>query len=135
MREIADAGLIIAALDPLDRHHRWAVESFQQNAPFHTCDVILAEAAAVTRAPARVLQFVARGDLILDPAFVLARELPAVLSLVAKYADCPMDLADACLVRMSELTTRCRVWSVDRADFSIYRRHGRQPVPCKFPPE
>ena len=45
-----------------------------------------------------------------------------------------MDLADACLVRMTELTRRCKIWTVDRADFSAYRRHGRQIVPCEFPP-
>jgi predicted nucleic acid-binding protein len=81
----------------------------------------------------RVLQLVARGDLILDPTFVLADELPRVLALVMKYADFPMDLADACLVRMTEITTRCKIWTVDRADFAAYRRHGRQPVPCEFP--
>ena len=46
-----------------------------------------------------------------------------------------MDLADACLVRMSELTERCKIWTVDRDDFAAYRRHGRQTVPCEFPPE
>lgn len=58
-----------------------------------------------------------------------------MLALVTKYADQPMDLADACVVRMSELSTRCKVWTVDRTDFTAYRRHGRQPVPCEFRPE
>lgn len=134
MKEIADAGLIIAALDPLDGHHRWAANSFRRNAPFHTCDVVLAEASAVTKAPAAVLQFVARGDLILDPDFALAAELPRIFALIEKYADHSMDLADACLVRMSELTARCRIWTVDYADFTTYRRNGRQSIPCEFPP-
>ena len=38
-------------------------------------------------------------------------------------------------LRMSELTARCRIWTVDRGDFSFYRRHGRQPIPCEFPPD
>src|SRR5438552_2186534 len=63
-----------------------------------------------------------------------ARELPHLLELCIKYADREMDLADACLVRMTELTRRCKIWTVDRADFSAYRRHGRQIVPCEFPP-
>jgi predicted nucleic acid-binding protein len=96
---------------------------------------VLAEAAAITEAPVRILQLVARGDLILDPAFVLAEELPRILALATKYSDLPMDLADACLVRMTELTAGCKVWTVDRADFAAYRRHGRQPVPCEFPPD
>lgn len=134
MKKIADAGLIIAALDRQDRHAKWAAQAFRQHSPFHTCDAVLAEAAAVTGAPGKVLQLVARGDLILDPNFILADELPRILALVTKYADCPMDIADACLVRMTELTDRCKIWTVDREDFTTYRRHGRQPVPCDFPP-
>lgn len=133
MKRIADAGLVIAALDPHDSHHDWAADAFRRHAPFHTCDAVLAEAAAVTEAPAKVLTFVIRGDLILDPDFVLREQLPRVLALVTKHADRPMDLADACLVRMAELTERCKIWTVDRADFAAYRRHGRQPVPCEFP--
>ena len=83
--------------------------------------------------PSAVLGLIARGDLILDPAFDFAAEIPRLLELCRKYDDRPMDLADACLVRMTELTVRCRIWTVDRADFSAYRRHGRQPVPCEFP--
>ena len=74
-------------------------------------------------------------DLILDPDFVLAEELPAVLALSEKYADRPMDLADACLVRMTELCQRSKVWTVDRADFATYRRHAKHMVPCAFPPD
>jgi hypothetical protein len=60
--------------------------------------------------------------------------MPRVLALVTKYADRPMDLADACVVRRAELNARCKVWTVDRADFLTYRRHGRQLVPCEFAP-
>lgn len=38
-------------------------------------------------------------------------------------------------VRMTELHDRCRVWTIDRGDFAAYRRHGRQTVPCSFPPD
>src|SRR5437667_2446831 len=41
-------------------------------------------------------------------------------------SDTPMDLADACIVRMTELTDACKVWTVEKQDFRIYRRHGRQ---------
>jgi len=133
VKRIADTGLIVALLTRNDRFHDWAARVFRANAPFHVCDVVLGEAASFFPDPVRVLQLVARGDLVLDPAFVLADELPRVLALVIKYADRPMDLADACLVRMTELTTRCKIWTVDRADFSAYRRLGRQPVPCEFP--
>ncbi len=126
--------MIIAALDRRDLYHLWAAEAFRQHAPFYTCDAVLTEAAAITGAPVVVLQLVARGDVILDAAFSLADELSRVLALVTKYADRPMDLADACIVRMTELVDRCKVWTIDRDDFSAYRRHGRQAVPCEFPP-
>jgi predicted nucleic acid-binding protein len=70
-----------------------------------------------------------RGDVVVD------FNLQAETSAVRKYADQPMDLADACLVRMTELYPDSRIFTVDRRDFRIYRRDGRRPVPCIFPPE
>jgi len=49
-----------------------------------------------------------------------------------KYAGVPMSLADACLVRMTEVLPEPLVLTTD-ADFRIYRRHGRQVVPCVLP--
>jgi uncharacterized protein len=46
-----------------------------------------------------------------------------------------MDLADACIVRMTELMPDSRVITVDRSDFSVYRRHGRDLIPLIVPPE
>jgi predicted nucleic acid-binding protein len=133
MKEIADTGLIVALLFRDDPYHGWALENFRRHAPFHTCDAVLAEAAAFCPNPVAVLKLVNRGDLIVDPDFSLALEASHLASLAVKYADRPMDLADACLVRMSELTSKCRIWTVDRADFSTYRRHGKKAIPCEFP--
>ena len=44
-----------------------------------------------------------------------------------------MDLADACVVRMSELTKRSQVLTLDRRDFSLYRRNGRTVIPLITP--
>ena len=93
------------------------------------------ETALVLDSPVKVLTLLARGDLVLDPAFDFDAEIPRLLELCRKYSDASMDLADACLVRMTELTARCKVWTVDRDDFSTYRRHGRHAVPCEFPPD
>lgn len=135
MKEIADTGLIVALLFRKDPFHIWALNAFRKHAPFHTCDTVLAEAASFCPDPLAVLKLVTRGDLILDPAFLLADEASHIAALAEKYADQPMDLADACLVRMSELHTKCRVWTVDRNDFATYRRMGRRTIPCEFPPE
>ncbi|MDE2181792.1 MAG: hypothetical protein KGJ78_02090 [Alphaproteobacteria bacterium] len=55
-----------------------------------------------------------------------------MLSLMRKYADVPMSLADACIVRMTETATNPIVPTTD-ADLRIYRRHGRQTIPCVMP--
>ncbi len=56
------------------------------------------------------------------------------MTLLKKYADRDMDLADASIVRMTELTRDCRVITVDRADFSVYRRNERDLIPLIAPP-
>jgi predicted nucleic acid-binding protein len=134
MKKLADTGLLVAAADPRDPHHPWAATALRTHVPFHTCEAVVLETAWVLGSPVGVLTLLARGDLVIDPAFVFSDELPRLLELCRKYSDQPMDLADACLVRMTELTARCKVWTVDREDFSAYRRHGRQTVPCEFPP-
>ena len=59
-------------------------------------------------------------------------ELDAVRALMKKFASVPMSLADACLVRMSELDRRTVVLTLD-SDFEIYRRNKRQVVPTIMP--
>ena len=66
-------------------------------------------------------------------AFDLAEELGNILKLMEKYEEVPMSLADACLVRMSEKLADPVILTTD-ADFRVYRRHGRQIVPCLTPP-
>lgn len=69
---------------------------------------------------------------MLRVSFSFAEQQDAVLALMGKYADVPMSLADACLVRMSELMPSPIVLTTD-AHFRIYRRNGRQTVPCVLP--
>ena len=132
MKKIADAGLLIAFLDRRDAHHEWATGIFERESPpFYTAEPILAEAAAVLGTADDVLRMVETGDLVLS--LDLAKEVSTVRGLVLKYQDHPMDLGDACCVRLAELFSGSVVYTVDKADFSTYRKHGRQPVPCLFP--
>ena len=71
-----------------------------------------------------------RGSVLV--AFDLAKNVEPVLKLMQKYADVPMSLADACLVRMTETLADPIVMTTD-ADFRVYRRHGRRVVPCVTP--
>ena len=65
-------------------------------------------------------------------AFQVADHLASVLKLMDKYADAPMSFADACLVRMTEALADPILLTTD-TDFRVYRRHGRQTVPCVMP--
>jgi len=132
MKKIADAGLLIGFLDRRDRHHDWASRVFERESPpFYTAEAILAEVAAVLGTPDDVLRMVEVGDLEL--ALDLEKEVSEVRALALKYKDQPMDLGDACCVRLAELLPGSVVYTVDKADFTIYRKHSRQPVPCIFP--
>ena len=130
---IVDSGALVALLDPREEHHRWARETFsRQPGPWLTCEAVVSEALFLLHEPyARALKKLLRqGHLRLR--LNLADELVQVLDLSDKYADVPMSLADACLVRMSETLPDPVVLTTD-ADFKIYRRHSRQVVPCLLP--
>jgi predicted nucleic acid-binding protein len=132
MTHILDAGPLIAAINRDDRHHRWARETLARlGPPFHSCPEAMAEAAAMTGQPAAIVEMIHVGEIIL--AFDLAAQAASVLKLLRKYADREMDLADACIVRMTELVRDCRVVTLDRADFSVYRRNGRDLIPLVAP--
>jgi uncharacterized protein len=73
-----------------------------------------------------VLELIERG--VVRLAFDLENNFSDVSSLMYRYANVPMSLADACLVRMSELIPNCVVLTLD-SDFRIYRRHKRQRIP------
>ncbi len=62
----------------------------------------------------------------------LSAEIGAVIELLRRYSNVPMSVADACLVRMSELHTDCLIFSTD-TDFNIYRRRGDQVIPTLLP--
>jgi uncharacterized protein len=132
---LADAGFIVALLSGSDRHHKWAVSQAQRlPLPWQTCDAVLSEAFHLLgpRGQPALVSLLRRAAAI--PAFELGENFEAVLKLLQKYANVPMSLADACLVRMTEIVAEPLLLTTD-ADFHIYRRHGRQAVPCALPSE
>jgi uncharacterized protein len=130
---LVDAGFLIAVLSRRDGHHHWAVTVAQRfPPPWRTCEAALSEAFHLLEgAGTRVLSDLLRRAVIEIP-FDLAVDLEPVLKLVEKYADVPASLADASLVRMSETLADPVILTTD-TDFRIYRRHGRQVVPCVLP--
>lgn len=132
---IVDAGPLVAVLSQRDRYHAWAKGAFANvKAPVVTCEAVLAEAWHLLRGTATgqlaLLELIASGVVVVE--FSLMSELAAVRRLVARYRDRPMSLADACLVRMTELHESALVLTLDQ-DFSVYRKHGRQVIPLISP--
>jgi hypothetical protein len=73
-------------------------------------------------------------DELLRVAFDLSKNLPELRELGRRYADRKPDLADLCLIRMSELYPRHTVITVDANDFRVYRRNKREAIPLLCPP-
>ena len=136
-KTIVDAGPLIALFRSADENHDWAVEVFGSlPSPFYTTEPVITEACyflITAGMPARPLLERIRSGILRIP-FQLTSEIGAVAGLMDKFGS-RMDLADATLVRLSELLDDCRVLTTDYKDFSVYRRHGRQVVPMLAPPE
>lgn len=132
MNGIADTGFIVAFGNRNDRHHDWAVEVAGRVAlPVLTCESVLAEAAFHLRASGYVLSLVLEG--LLKPDFDMSKNLHQLAELASRYQDRKPDLADLCLIRMSELYRQHLVLTVDEADFRIYRRNRRDAIPLLCP--
>ena len=132
---ILDTGPLVALINARDRHHDWSVAQWSQiEPPLLTCESVISEACfllAQTRTGgAPVLEMVARQAL--DTSFRLHEHVRNVRTVMRKYASVPMSVADACLVRMAEVTPHSTVLTLD-GDFRVYRKHGRQVIPLLIP--
>jgi uncharacterized protein len=130
---LVDAGFLVAFLSGRDRHYKWALaQSSSLPLPWKSCEAALSEAFHLLGKNGRsaLAALLRRSVVVCD--FTLAENRDPVLNLVQKYADVPMSLADACLVRMTEVLSDSLVLTTDR-HFRIYRRHSRQVIPCAMP--
>jgi predicted nucleic acid-binding protein len=126
---ICDTGPLVGYLNRNDPHHEWAVAQMRQvRAPMLVCEPVLTE----------VVYFLREDGLTVDPlfqlierqairlAFDLSAHWPRMRTLMSRYRQ--MDLADASVVVMTELHARSQVLTIDRTDFSVYRRNDRQVI-------
>lgn len=133
MRGIADTGFIVAAANKTDRYHEWAAEiAARVTDPLLTCEAALSEAAFHVGSVSAVLVFIEDGLLALD--FDLQSNLARIRELARSYADRSPDLADLCLIRMSELHPHHVILTTDESDFRVYRRNKREAIPLLCPP-
>jgi predicted nucleic acid-binding protein len=126
---LTDAGVLIAMIDPGEPRHAGVVASLQSiRLPMTTTWPAFAEAMHLlygrTGAPGRD----ALWRLVTSQRLVIADLSNAAVArcqaLMEKYADRPMDLADATLVALAEERNERQIFTVD-SNFAVYRLHGR----------
>jgi uncharacterized protein len=130
---LVDTGFLVALLSARDSHHGWASTQAPRLAPpWKTCEAVLSETLHLLgpRGLGALSELLDRRAVLVE--FDLGDHLRPVLALMHKYSDVPMSLADGCLVRMTETLADPILLTTD-SDFRIYRRHGRQVVPCTMP--
>lgn len=132
---LVDTGPLVALLNRRETHHDWARQQFSLlQPPLLTCEAVLSEACFLLRdipsGPDALLQLMSRG--VVNTRFDLGSEVTTVARLMKRYANAPMSLADACLVRMAELHADSSVLTLD-SHFRIYRKNGRQVIPALLP--
>lgn len=134
MKGIADTGFLVAFANANDKHHNWATQlAAGVTEPLLTCEAVLAETAFHLESTAVALAMINEGLVAL--AFDCREHLIQLARLADRYADQKPDLADLCLVRMSELFPKHSVLTTDRTDFQVYRRNKREAIPILCPPE
>ncbi|GAB4244783.1 MAG: PIN domain-containing protein [Ekhidna sp.] len=120
---LIDAGPIIALFDRSDQYHLKAVRFMEDYRGYlWTTWPVITEASHMldfsVQAQTSMLEWIDRGGLsIFD---LKNQHVPRIIQLTNKFSDVPMDLADASLVIVSELTGYNEIISID-SDFYIYR--------------
>ena len=135
MKIIADTGVIVAYLDKRDKWHDWTFEQMKVlPAPYLVCESVISESCFLVNhlhnGKNNVLEMLKAG--FLEMNFSLSNEVEVIQTLIKKYENVPMSLADACLVRMSELNENSTVFTLD-SDFRIYRKDGKKEIPLIIP--
>ena len=134
-RVIVDTGPLVAMLNRRDRRHAWVRDVLGSvEPPVFTCEAVISEACFLLgRLPGghdAMLALLAHQIVKLD--FRIGPEIDALRELMRRFKNVPMSLADACLVRMTELDAESVIVTLD-SDFRIYRRNRRQVIPTIMP--
>jgi uncharacterized protein len=132
---IVDTGPIVALLDADDQQHAWVKAQFARlRPPLLTCEAVLTESSfLIARGggdASAAVQLVERG--VLSIAQLFDTEAASIARLIRRYENVPISLADACLVRLVELTSQSTLFTLD-SDFEIYRQKGRRLIPLLTP--
>ncbi len=132
---LVDTGPIVALLNRDDEYHEWVLSKLEQvRPPFITCEAVISESAFLLHRqdPGYRNLFGLISSNLIEIRFDLKTHASSVAALLDKYRDTPMSFADSCLVRMSEIHAKSKVFTLD-SDFFHYRRNGRQIIPTIHP--
>lgn len=130
---LVDTSFLVALFSRCDPNHAWASGLLKRwPPPWQTCDVVLSETFHMVGSPGMPLLAAFTRDRGLTSTGVSDFGADEVLALMEKYADVPMSFTDACLVRMTEVSSDPALLTTD-TDFRIYRRHGRKAIPYIMP--
>jgi predicted nucleic acid-binding protein len=126
---LIDTGAILALLDRNDHWHQVCTDVFHQlRFPLLTSEAVLAELFHMLGDSRPRIEagwkFVRSGAIVL--ASIEHSELPEIHALMSRYADRPMDFADATLVYLARREALSTIFTVDHADFETYRIEGRR---------
>ena len=131
---LVDAGPLIALFDPSDKLHG-KVEDFFHGfvGRLHTTWPVVTEVCHFLNVPQQraFIAWLRRGGAQL--AEIEFAALNSIDALLAKYADRPMDLADATLVWLGAKLKLSDIITIDRDDFSVYRGSNGKPFRNLFP--
>jgi len=132
MTGIADTGFLVAFANRRDLYFPWAYSLAEHiHEPLLTCEAVLAETAHHLKNSELVLRLIETG--LVRLAFDIESHRSELAVLARRYADRQPDLADLCLIRMSELNPHLSIITVD-GDFRVYRRNQRETIPVVMPP-
>lgn len=132
---LLDTGPLVTFLADGLSHHDWAREHWKQlRPPLLTCEPVLTEAAFLLKREGHeadaIFALLERG--VLRVALRMDEHQADLRNLMHRYRDRPMSLADACLVRMTELHSNSVIFTLDN-DFRIYRRNGNKVLSLLIP--
>jgi predicted nucleic acid-binding protein len=132
VKAIADTGFLVAFANRRDLHFPWAYALAQNiHEPLLTCEAVLAETTYHLKNSSLVPRLLDTG--LVRLAFDMERNRSELAEMAGRNANRQPDLADLCLIRMSELNPQHPVITID-GDFRIYRRHRRETIPVIMPP-
>jgi predicted nucleic acid-binding protein len=123
---LLDTGPLASFLGSGLRHHSWTCEQWKFfRPPLLTCEPVLTEAAFLLKREGReadpLFALLERG--VIRIALDIEEQQAGLRALMHRYRNRPMSLADACLVRLSEIESAGEVFALD-SDFRITAATG-----------